>query len=155
MFNNWLVHDDQLADMWNQEFFWIQPVLADVTFKIQYGVPGGIITKLEGPPLGGDEKFGAQINKGLDRLVNIHVCIMHEPARIVGSDGQQCIIYGRILFPELLVADEITTVAAEIDGPFRSHNHITGPQRVVRRFKNPQGPVLGRQTVKFVSIGQG
>ncbi len=49
----------------------------------------GLVGQLEGAPVHAERTLGAQVGVDLQRLLDIDVLLLHEPARLVGADGDQ------------------------------------------------------------------
>ena len=97
---------------------------------------GGIVSKLEGSPLGWNEILCSQLLKGINRLVRVHMCIMHKPPGMVGSEGEESIAdvpKAPAYFP---IADKIPAVPTKIDFCLRGNQHIACPQRRVHILPN-------------------
>jgi hypothetical protein len=59
----------------------------------------------------------AQVAPGADGLLGVHVRGGHEPARVVGADGEEREVEGTQPLADLAVAAEPAAVAAEVDPP--------------------------------------
>ena len=100
--------------------------------------------QLKGPEVHRDAPGGTEIEVCLHRLRRIHMDVLHEPARLVGADGQEREVYRRQAGPDLAEVGAVAGVAGVEDAPAADLDQESSPERAVTVERGAGGEVLGR-----------
>ena len=139
-----LGNQSNLSDIHDDKPGRIKILFLNNSLKIKGRITGGIVSEIEGSPLGWNEILCSQVPEGINHLLRVHMRIMHEPPGMVGSDGEEGIADVRKVPAYFPIADKITAVPAKIDLCLGGDQHITCPKRAVNTLPNTPGPVLCR-----------
>src|SRR5450755_1180949 len=122
------------------------------------GLIQGIVRELERSPMNTDAAFRAEIQVDLHRLVQIHVLVLHEPARQAGTDSDECNVESAALrgtlarfemFAHILEVLAVTRVAGEKPLKISTQNCPSAPQGLVAIAQTAGRPMLRRNQMKF------
>src|ERR1700722_3547903 len=122
------------------------------------GLIQGVVRELKRSPMNTDTAFCAEIQVNLHRLLQIHVLILHEPARQAGADSNQrdvepAALLGslarREMAAHILEILAVTRITGEKPMKIGTQNCPSAPQGLVAIAQRAARPMLRRNQVEF------